>query len=323
MILKKLFIILGAPLILFSCGNGSDVQFPQTKNLKVERIEINEIIFPIHMVLKEGKLVVSSYKTDTMLYFYSVPDLKYIAADGRKGEGPMEFTFSPSFCENTSDKLVVNKLGNMLNLSEITLDSLNKIFIKKIFKLSMVDPLNSMFIKNDSILLYSDFPRLSVRKYDLGKKEFIDEIIIAHDKKPGDSFHPDSGDVIYNDSTIIYSYKYRNRIDIYNLETMKLKKSIVSPGDTYIAETIKEAKNSIYYYLGGYAGKKYFYIYYKGDTFEKEDGVTLRTFDYDGNPVIEYSFDILPAHPFVVDEDNGYLYAYDNKGEKYFLRYKL
>lgn len=104
---------------------------------------------------------------------------------------------------------------------------------------------------------------------------------------------------------------------------MKLKKSIVGPGDTYIAKPPEETKNSIYYYLGGYSGKKYFYVYYKGDTFEKEDGVSLRVFDYDGNPIIEYSFETLPAHPFVVDEDHGYIYAYDQKNENYFLRYKL
>lgn len=165
------------------------------------------------MTLKEGKLVISSYKTDTTIYFYSVPDLKYISADGRIGEGPMEFTFSPSFCENTSDEIVVNKLGNMLNLSVITLDSLNKMSVKKTFRLSMVDPLNNMFIKNDSILIYSDFPHLSIKKYNLVEKEQVDEIKITKGNENGGSFHPDRGDVIYNDSTIVYTYRYRNRIE--------------------------------------------------------------------------------------------------------------
>lgn len=274
------------------------------------------------MTLKGGKLVVCSMNTDTTLYFYSTPDLEYVAADGTLGEGPNEFISEPSFCENMQDQLIVNKYGNMLNLSILSLSDSGKISASKYFRLNRINPMNNMFMKNDSILTYIDAFPLSIKKYDLIKKIYTDEIKISTDNKPVDSFHPDKGDVLYNDSTIVYAYKYRNRIDIFDFESMKLKKSIKGPGEEYITNSFDNIKNSIYYYLGGYAGERFFYLFYKGGTLNDED-IKLRVFNYDGEPVCEYSFDIFPGHPFVVDENNSYLYAYDHKNEGHFLRYKL
>jgi cephalosporin hydroxylase len=77
-------------------------------------------------------------------------------------------------------------------------------------------------------------------------------------------------------------------------------------------------------YLNIYAGKKYFYVIHIGH--KEEDGDyfkrTLEVYDYKGNPIIKYTFDIVPFY-YVVDEENGYIYATNSDYEDYLLRYKL
>ncbi len=50
-----------------------------------------------------------------------------------------------------------------------------------------------------------------------------------------------------------------------------------------------------YHYLNVYAGEEIFYALYVG---HKEDdnflGRTLEVYDYEGNPIIKYTFDIIP-----------------------------
>ena len=48
----------------------------------------------------------------------------------------------------------------------------------------------------------------------------------------------------------------------------------------------------------------------------------MEVYDYEGNPIIEYTFDIIPFY-LAVDEQNGYIYATNSNYEDYLLRYKL
>lgn len=86
---------------------------------------------------------------------------------------------------------------------------------------------------------------------------------------------------------------------------------------------VNDIKNITYHYFNVYAGKKYFYALYVG---HKEDNHfldrTLEVYDYKGNPIAKYTFDIIPFY-FVVDEENGYIYATNSNYEDYLLRYKL
>lgn len=319
---KYTFLLLAITILSGSCSRVRDIEFPQTKHLTAEKIPMGSILLPAFMTLKQDMLVISRYKGDSVLYFYSRPDLKYLGSTGKTGEGPGDFIKYTMFCENTSDELIVNNLGSPIKLKQIVLDSLFHIAVEKEFKLSRFFLLNDMFMKNDSLLFYFDRSGIQIKKYDLAKQDFTGEITIhKNDPERGTSFHPDMGIVVYNDSVAVYLYQYQNRIDIFDLESMELKKQILAPGETHIDKNSWEQTNT--YYLSAYAGKKYFYAVNVSRQGAEKEKYSLLVFDYDGNPVAEYSFDINLYAPFVVDEENGYIYSYNSQYEDYLLRYKL
>jgi hypothetical protein len=90
-----------------------------------------------------------------------------------------------------------------------------------------------------------------------------------------------------------------------------------------IRETFEE---NIPQYQGIFAGEKYFYALYnsKGCKFNNiySGSQSMEVFDYDGNAIIEYTFDDLISL-FAIDEINNVLYAYDETKEDFILKYNL
>jgi hypothetical protein len=102
-----------------------------------------------------------------------------------------------------------------------------------------------------------------------------------------------------------------------------LKKRIVDKYD-YITPIIDDNDNNVVQYLRVVAGRKYFYALYRGGN-QKNSTVNsdiLEVFDYDGNPVSKYIFDICPQI-FIIDEFHHILYGYSYHHEDYLLKYKL
>ena len=124
-----------------------------------------------------------------------------------------------------------------------------------------------------------------------------------------------------NLSLIIYAYVYKNQIDIYNVDDLKLRKRI--NGDNNEERiVVGDFENNINHYVSVLAGKKYFYALYRGSKPSNENDYVMEVFNYDGETIVRYSFDIVPFL-FEVDEDNGFIYGYNPKYEDYLLRYKL
>lgn len=321
---KAIFIFSVFAVSACSCSRKETVVFPETKRLTAEKIPLMDIVKPALLTLADGMMVMSCQESDSALYFYSTPDLQHIAAVGIFGQGPDDFAFTPFFCENVSAPakgLTVKNFGGFNVIRSIDTDSIDKISVTKEFRLKNFDDIFRTYIKNDSIIVYLHSEEKTVKKFDMAKNEFIGSIAIGQEPNTG-SFDPDTGTIVCNDSTIIYAYCYKDRLDFYDFETMKLRKSIVGPGETYIGDPYSNTNNSKLYYSGVYSGKRYFYTY--NDFNAKRTGeCKLQVFDYDGNPVVEYTFDIIPANPMVVDEENGYIYSFNYRHEDYLLRYKL
>ena len=150
----------------------------------------------------------------------------------------------------------------------------------------------------------------------------LDKIKLEKDDGNESYFYSNRGIIAANDSFVVYPYIYKKQIDIYAVKDFKLVKRI-NDGKHYPEIIANDIEDITYHYLNVYAGKKYFYALYVG---HKEDdnflGRTLEVYDYEGNPIIKYTFDIIPFY-FVVDEENGYIYATNAHYEDYLLRYKL
>ena len=123
-----------------------------------------------------------------------------------------------------------------------------------------------------------------------------------------------------NDSVMIYVYLYKNQIDIYDVKDFRLKRRIVG-----VYKPQKPAfRDEELYYLGVIPGDKYFYALFKGERNAegKNPSNTIEVYDYDGNPVALYRFDMPPLY-FYPDEKNNCIYATHPACMDTLLRYDL
>lgn len=308
-------------------GACSDVRvnmkdFPKSKRLVAEKIPINEIFSPVFVTKCGNYFVISSSLSDTTLFFYEIPSLTFRKAAGVRGNGVDEIKTFPMFCHTLDDAYLYVKGFSPFTVRKISLDdnaSLN--FIDE-YKLEKGNEYNFMNIINDSLLIYYSSNQLAITKYDLKNKIVLDEIKLKKDEHHESYYYSNRGIIGANDSFLVYSYLYQNKIDIYDVNDFKLVKSI-SDGKHLSQVSIGDKADIIYHYFNVYAGEKYFYALYVGHR-ENENFLdrTLEVYDYSGNPVIRYSFDIVPFY-FVIDELNGYMYATNSNYEDYLLRYKL
>lgn len=316
-ILKKVIAVALFLLVMTGCTDAyrvSEDDFAH-KHLTAEKIPVAEFIHPIDMKIKEGMLAISAYKSEYMLYLYSIPDFKLISSGGIQGQGPYEFhkPFMRIF-NSTSDELFIWDLA--VHIMRAFPDSTGGVYFKKANSIGRYMSFNDInLLCSDSVIVYNDINEVSVNKYD-----FLDDTILGRiklkDAGHGSNYNPNTGVMMANDSVIVYAYTYRDRIDIYDSRTMELKKRISGPRKSHI-----DGRNSKRYNTGTYQGKKYFYLYFlKSGT--EDDESSVRSYDYYGNPVTEYTFDILP-YRIAVDEENGYIYGWNPHYEDFWLRYKL
>lgn len=306
-------------MLLFSCaGNVSERKdFPPAERLTAEKIPLHEIFRAGELTTKGNKLIISSYRTDTLLYFYSLPDLKLQASGAISGGGPGEYPQEHLvFCSSPSDTLLVWDI--MLNLRKVYIDSTGDVHSENAFNLGRIELFNNIHICRDSIMVYFDTDNLEIKKRNLSDNALLGSIKFEKENHRDFFLYSNRGAVMANDSAIVYTYFFKDRIDIFDLETLKLKKSILGPGEPEIISG--DLKNSKAFTVNTHAGKKYFYTTYEKSKDRKE--FVLRVHNYNGNPVAEYSFDIFP-HQYTIDEENGYIYGYNSNFENYFLRYKI
>lgn len=299
-----------------------EIVFPESKKLFAEKILINEL-FDAYFVTKAGNyFIISDSQADTTLFLYETPSLTFKKATGIKGHGPNDIQTFPMFCHTSDNKYLYIKGYTHTSIRKISLDPDGNFSFIDEYKLDHYDEYNFMNIINDSLFIYYNSNQLAITKYDLKNKIELDKIQMTKDDHKESYFYSNRGFIAANDSFVVYPYLYKKQIDIYAVEDFKLVKTI-DDGKKYPKVRVNDVENTTYHYFNVYAGKKYFYTIYIGHT--NNDNFldrTLEVYDYKGNPIIKYAFDIVPFY-FVVDEENGYIYATNSNYEDYLLRYKL
>lgn len=291
--------------------------FPIDKQLVAERIPVKEVLSPGYLMLKGDCLFVTGEKGDTMLYQYRVPpfDCKY--KWGEKGQGEDDFQLFPMFAKSQSDDVYIWGYTPTV-IKRFLLERDGRLIFKNKYVLATYESFNQMHIVRDSILIYSAIPsEFAIKKVCLHTGKLLDKISIKTEDHHESFFYSNRGYVAANNSFIVYPYVYKKQIDIYNVESLTLYKSII--GD-YQPQKIRigDFENNKIYYLNVVAGKNCFYALCKGE----DEKVFLEVFDYEGDSKARYSFDIVP-YQFEVDEERGYIYGYNDKLEDYFLRFRL
>lgn len=320
------FIYLSSLSLLIGCRFEKEKEFPDsiaTKKLTAEKIRLDRVFNPSFLYLNNHILWVTTHsENDSLIQFFTTPSLQYLGSRGEKGYGPDDFQAYPFFCRSHSDYLYV--WGNTpFEIRKIQTDSIGGFNQQAVYALTEDETFNQMHILDDSILIYNAIPnRLEIKKYDLKNNTPLGSIRFRSDNHNESYFYSNRGLVAAHDSCILYSYIYKREINIYSTNDLTLRKNIRWKYPQQKID-IQNPDNNIKYYMNIVAGENYFYALYNGHA-PKENNVDglLEVYDYDGNPVMRYQFDITPFL-FDIDEENHYIYGYNPLEEDYLLRFEI
>ena len=325
--MRKLLWVLSLAVPLFSCGDRDTAvtakrAFPQEKRIQAVKCPVGDVMDPSYMIQKGDYLLVRSEQPKKQLFVFTVPDLRFVCATGNQGRGPEEFSTFPTLVESRTDTFYVFGYAHR-HLKSLAVDSAARVHLTECYEIPLHEVFNHMHLIDDSVLLYETvmLPQYAVYKYDLKNRKSIDELKIERETPESElTFDTSRGYMAANDSVMIYVYLYKNQIDIYDVKDFRLKRRIVG-----VYKPQKPAfRNKELYYLGVIPGDKYFYALFKGERTEKGENRsnTIEVYDYDGNPVALYRFDIPPLY-FYPDEKNNCIYATHPSCMDTLLRYDL
>ena len=317
-------------LFFLSCNHTNQFKssFPNKEKLQADYILPGTFITPMFFLIQGNYLCTYSLKKDTMIDMFSLPNLLHEKSFGTRGRGPDEFQSFPWPCQTTNDKIYIRGYTPLV-IKQFNIDSCANITQENEFILNEHETFGSMHIIQDSLLVYISMgyqndskQQITIKKINLNYKRKTGEILIPTESQNA-SIDPNRGGISVNDSFIVYFYVFRKQIDIYDVRNMKLLKRLGNNKKTYTNTIFEE---NVSQYVSVYAGKKYFYALFnkKGNKLSIVEPATqtIEVFDYNGNAVVEYSFDDYISI-FAVDELNHLLYVYDETNEDFILKYSL
>lgn len=316
--LREIFIFCSILLLINFCRN-NDISVPERIELKAERTLLEEIISPEFLTRVDDKLIIASSHSDYMLHVYSLPDLKYLHFAGRKGRGPDEIPLFPMFCESLNQTLYVWGYGPR-RIRKIEVNQNGELNPNDTIDLPRYEAFNYMHIFNDSLLIYYLPDNLEIVKIDLKNQKFLDNIQMKKDDHIESFFYSNRGTIAANDSFVVFAYLFKKQIDIYRLNDFGLHKEITG-NYKYKAPIPGDPNTVVHYYTQIVAGENFFYALCKDN---KNKSVVMEVYDYNGEFVKEFTFDLAPTL-FAVDENNKTIYGFanDDKFEPYLLRFRF
>jgi hypothetical protein len=308
-------------------------EFTTKKTLHAEYIQPEVVIAPTFFMIQGDYLCTYSLRKDTMIDVFSLPDLTHKKSFGTRGPGPDEFQYFPWPCKSNND-YIYRRGYTPLTIKQFSVDSTANFVEVDEFKLDTYESFGSMHVIRDSLLIYSTImgsqtemkEQIAVKKLNLNRKQEDGIIVISTTRADNASLDPNRpGGFDVNDSFIVYAYLFKKQIDIYNVLDMKLVGRLENRTN-HPVQIMEPFEENIPQYQGIYAGEKYFYALYnkKGCKFNNihPESQSIEVFDYDGNAIIEYTFDDFICL-FAIDEINNVLYAYDETIEDFILKYNL
>jgi len=316
--MRQILVLCSLLLFTISCRNDG-ISSPEKKELKSEKKLLEEIISPDFITRVDDKLIIASSLSDTMLYVYSLPDLKYLHSTGKKGRGPDEIPLFPMFCESLNHALYVWGYGPR-TIIKFDINQNGELKPSDTINLPKYEAFNYMHIFNDSLLIYYLDDNLEIVKVDLKNGEYLDNIQMEKDDHNESFYNSNRGTIAANDSFVVFAYFFKKQIDIYRLNDFGLHKTITGNYE-YKAPVLGDPTTLVYYYTRVVASENFFYAFCKD---KKNNSAVMEVYDYNGSFVKQFTFEIIPEL-FAVDENNKtiYRFANDDKFEPYLLRFRF
>lgn len=301
--------------------------FSSEEELMAELVQFDEVIAPIRFLAKNNVLFVSQNVSNSLnsdlIYVYTFPDLKLVTSFGQKGRGPDEFSSYVFFCQSNNENAYIGGYDPR-TFKKFSLDDPFELVNQNTIDLDFIANMSHPYIINDSILIYYNWTENYIRKYDIINQLETGRITFEGTHWNSPNLSHDSGHSIITDSLIIYLYQYKRQIDVYDVETMQLKRRISDPKAPFRVNDFESVvRGDVYYHFNtGFAGKDYFIASYTGDLGNKTDkSFYLELYDYDLNPIKRFKVDKWPNYGFVIDEKSRTIIGYSPKYENSFIKY--
>lgn len=296
--------------------------FPVEKSLFAEKVKVNEVFSLSKMLCKGNYLFVSDVRSnENLIHQYSLPDFKCVYKGGSKGQAEDEFQIFPIFCNTPADKVYIWGYTRF-SIKSFALDNANRLSLERTYDLPMSgDMYNDMHVVRDSILVINEVTQLAIKKINLNNQQVIGEIRFKKDEHNEPFFCESAGYMAANDSLIVYAYRYKKQVDIYNIDDMKLKKRLI--GDEIAPHIVLyDPESTVSRNYGLFAGKEFFYVRCPGK-WETKKGCSVEVFDYSGHSIAKYELDAMLA-TLTIDEQNRVIYGYSGEVfEDGFLKYSF
>lgn len=295
-------------------------EFPKEISLSADSVSMQKTYDNLFMNLSGGKLVVSSYKADTMMHFYSTPALDYLYSAGVKGHGKDEMQSFPTFCKSMKSDLYVRGFTSNSIRKFTVLD--DKLVEKEKYELSLNDVPNDMYIQNDSLLYYNDLVHNEIKCYCINNNKTSHTFLLAdlYDTPPNNEVL--SGTLCMNDRLAIYAFQYKREIVVAKSKDLSYIKTVRWKYENQDSEISRQDGHPCLYYTDGYCTSDRYYLLYRGaNSKQKNVRFAIEVYDKDFLPLCKYNLD-RKIFNIVVDEANGYIYGL-GESDDYIFRYKF
>lgn len=336
---KIIFLFLIQVILFSSCSKQEDLTFAnfdlnglkrsyslsESVQLEGKFFELDTVLTkPIYLALFEGNLFVST-RNDGNLILEFTPSGKLVRSFLPKGSGPKEaMTVSglKVLYDSTRQKSLF-AFDKMLKRGHFIKNREHRDFRLEKLSMEIVPVADSLLIVQDLDSEYR-FGLLNIQSQMLSEfgikveHEVSDTPVILNQAFQG------YGGVSRDNSTFIFASKFTDRIEIYDLSTLKLTSMIRGP--LFFEPIFQESQRNGYpmfvenekgrfSYIDICVGEKYFYLLYSGESREENPGMahygkSMFVVDFDGNIVGSFKFDH-PLLDFEVDEEDSLIYGLD------------
>jgi len=313
----------------------TDDIFGATINLTGQPLDIKQNIKPEQLFVKGKYLVTKNQRNDSVFMVFTLPDLKCIAAFGKKGRGPDEFSF-PAIVETTEDSI-------LFYIYEQENDKVYKVSAKHLSpKYYLTLPKQNIsfgdkqivFFDNNTAYYSASASKGKVIYYfnkdSLPQEKQIKDISIPGMKGSWTTYIGDFG-TNKNLGRIAYAYKYYKRLKIIDLQTLNERDVIfdaeeLAKGQSDIANL---EPTNVTHFWGMSPNDEYFWMLYSGrtpidvqrDNQNKKKFIFVEKYDWNGNPVKRYKLDDWGY--FCVDEKRNTIYLASTASIYQLLKYSL
>lgn len=303
-----------------------------TRLVPMDSLPVTAVINPIFGKLNTDNLVLfSPMNADGVLSIFSLPGMKFLYSDIRKGRGPGEFVainWAHSLLENTVSVYDIPQA--LLRSYSVSRDT---IVLSREYELrermeggpNVTMPYVAMLQLNESQFITRaaarDFDELKLQDLESGKAQSVVPDILQKDTKR-DLYLSYNYVFGFGNDRLVRAYRYFDRVEIIRKNEDNTFTPEVVMADSKNYENNLDSEKRVVYYRDVVCGERDIYLLYSGAVDNVAVPSRIEVLDYEGNSVSSISLD-RSVSTIMVDEVNRVIYGIAPLSPDYIYIYNM